>query len=442
MKDFNRRKFLEGSAGVAAAATLGTGATVFAPAVHAQTLTLKPEKGAKLRVLRWSRFVQGDIDQYMKNVQAFTAKTGIEVRVDNENWEDVRPKAAVAANTGAGPDIILSTNDDANLYPEKLLDVTDLAEYLGKKYGGWYPAVQAYLRPDGKRWLGLGLGSAGSMMVYRTSMLKAAGFDAFPKDTDGFLKMMQALHAKGTPGGLALGHATGDGLWANWLMWAFGGKLVDKDNKVTINSPETLKALEYGKQLYATFIPGTLSWLDPSNNKAFLDSQISVTNNGISVYYAAKNSQDEKVKALAADINHATFPVGPVGQPTEAHLFLNQMVMKYTKYPQAAKEFLRFMMEQEQFDPWLTACGGYISQPLAAYEKVKVWTVDPKHTPYRDATKNLRPTGYAGKLGYASAGAGADFIVLDMVAEAISGSKPPQEAMERAAKRAERYYKV
>src|SRR3954464_3396588 len=197
MSQFNRRKFLEGSAGVAAAATLGTGATVFAPAVQAQALALKPEKGAKLRVLRWSRFVQGDIDQYMKNVAAFTAKTGIEVRVDNEGWEDVRPKAAVAANTGAGPDIILSTNDDANLYPEKLLDVTDLAEYRGKKYGGWYPAVHQYLRPDGKKWLGLGLGAAGSMIVYRSSGVKSAGLDTFPKNTDDFLKMCQALHAKG-----------------------------------------------------------------------------------------------------------------------------------------------------------------------------------------------------------------------------------------------------
>ncbi len=70
--------------------------------------------------------MQGDIDAYMVNVKKFTDKTGIPVRVDNEGWEDVRPKAAVAANTGAGPDIILSTNDDANLYPDKLLDVTDL----------------------------------------------------------------------------------------------------------------------------------------------------------------------------------------------------------------------------------------------------------------------------------------------------------------------------
>jgi multiple sugar transport system substrate-binding protein len=443
MNPFNRRKFLEGSAGVAAAATLGPAAAVWAPAVHAQnSLTLKPEKDAKLRVLRWSRFVQGDIDAYMVNVKKFTAKTGIEVRVDNEGWEDVRPKAAVAANTGAGPDIILSTNDDANLYPDKLLDVTDVAEYIGKKYGGWYPAGQAFLRPDGKKWIGIPLGAAGSMMVYRESVLKSAGFDSFPKDTDGFLKMMKAVKDKGMPGGMALGNATGDGLWCNWLMWAFGGQLVDKDNKVVIDSVGTLRALEYGKELYATFIPGTLSWLDPNNNKAFLDGQVSVTNNGISIYVAAKNSPDPKLKEMAADIQHAAFPIGPVGVPTESHLFFNQMIMKYTKYPNAAKEFLRFMMEEEQFGAWLTGASAYIATPLDGYAKLPIWTVDPKNTPYRDAVKNLRPAGYAGKLGYASAGAAADFIVVNMVAEAISGSKTPKEAMERAQKRAERYYKV
>ena len=254
--------------------------------------------------------------------------------------------------------------------------------------------------------------------------------------------MFKALKEKGTPGGLALGNATGDSGWTHWLMWAFGGSIVDKNNRVTINSPETIKALEYAKELYATFVPGTLSWLDPNNNKAFLDGQISVTNNGISIYYAAKNSTDPKVKEMASDINHSVFPIGPVGVPTEYHLFFNQMIMKYTKYPKAAKEFLRFMMEQEQYDSWLQGAGGYISQPLKAYEKNSIWTVDPKHMPYRDSVKNLRPAGYAGKLGYASAGALADFIVTNMVAEAASGSKTPQEAAERAQKRAERYYKV
>ena len=67
---------------------------------------------------------------------------------------------------------------------------------------------------------------------------------------------------------------------------------------------------------------------------------------------------------------------------------------------------------------------------------------DPKATPYRDAMKIMLPSGYAGKMGYASAGALADFIIVNMVAEAASGSKTPKEAAERAQKRAERYYKV
>jgi multiple sugar transport system substrate-binding protein len=291
--------------------------------------------------------------------------------------------------------------------------------------------------------------SGGQKQVFRhndlkhlESMLKAAGVNAFPKNTDGFLAMFKALKEKNTPGGMALGNATGDSGWTHWLIWAFGGKIVDKDNKVVIDSPETLKALEYSKELYANFIPGTLSWLDPNNNKAFLDGQISVTNNGISVYYAAKNSKDDKVKEMASDINHASFPVGPVGSPTEYHLFFNQMIMKYTKYPQAAKAFLQHMMEADQFNAWLQGGGGYVSHPLKAYDANPIWTSDPKHTPYRDAFKNLRPAGYAGKLGYASAGALGDFIVSNMVAEAASGSKTPKEAAERAQKRAERYYKV
>ncbi len=427
-----------------ASATLATGAVV-GPFIWVQRAAAQwrnePEKGAKLRVLRWKRFVQGDEDQYAANVKKFTETFGIEVRVDHEGWEDVRPKAAVAANTGAGPDIILSTNDDADLYPDKLVDVTDLCDYLGQKYGGWYPVCEQYLKHRG-HWIGVPLGCAGNAIVYRESHVKAAGFSAFPKDLAGFMKLMKALKERGTPPGFALGHASGDQAWTHWLVWAHGGKLVNEKNQVAIDSPETLRALEFARELYPTFVPGTLSWLDPSNNKAFLDGQISATANGISIYYAAKNSTDPRLKEMAADIQHANFPVGPVGRPTEFNIFFNQMIYKHTKYPNAAKEFLRFMMEEEQFSPWMQASIGYVCHPLKAYEANPIWTVDPKHTPYRDATKVMLPVGYAGEMGSASAACIADFIILDMVAEAASGSKTPKEAAERARKRAERYYKV
>src|SRR5258708_37288408 len=215
--------------------------------------------------------------------------------------------------------------------------------------------------------------------------------------------------------------------------------MVYKSNKVVIESHETIRELEYYRELYGTFVPGTLSWLDPSNNKAFLDGQLSVTNNGIAIYYAAKNSQDPKIKELAADINHAVYPIGPVGISTAFQLFFNQMVFKYTKYPKAAKEFIRFMMEDEQYTPWMQASIGYVAHPLRAYKSNPIWTVDPKHTPFRDVLENMRPAGYAGKLGYASAGVLADFIIVDMVAEAASGPNAPKDAAARAPQPGEAY---
>jgi multiple sugar transport system substrate-binding protein len=274
-------------------------------------------------------------------------------------------------------------------------------------------------------------------------MLKAAGFDAVPKDTDGFLKLCKALKEKNTPVGFALGNATGDGnTWTNWVVWAFGGKMVDANNKVVIDSPETIKALEYAKELYATFVPGTLSWLDPNNNKAFLDGQLHLTANGISVYYAAKTSKDEKLVELTKDIQHAAFPVGVTGKRAVLNLVFPMMIFKYSKYPNAAKEYLRFMMEREQYVPWQEASIGYVCHPLAGYESSPFWTADAKVTPYRDCMKDMRPNSFAGSMGYASAAAVADFIIPNMVAEAASGSKTPKEAAERAQQRAERYYKV
>ncbi|HXU53117.1 MAG TPA: extracellular solute-binding protein [Casimicrobiaceae bacterium] len=441
MNDFKRRDFLKTSAGVAAATAVGAGGALFAGEAAAQHYNAKPEKGAKLRVLRWKRFVQGDEDVWLANTKKFTQMTGVEVRVDSEGWEDVRPKAAVAANVGSGPDIIISTMEDAHLYPEKLVDVSDLANYLGGKYGGWYQSAKDY-GMDGKRWVAIMMGAAGNAMVVRKSMMNAAGFEQFPTDMPGFMKLCQALKAKNTPAGFALGNATGDSSWTSWLVWAFGGKLVDEHNKVVINSPQTLQALEYAKELYPNFIPGTLSWLDPNNNKAFLDGQLGLTANGISVYFAAKNSQDPKMKEIADDIIHAKFPNGVDGKAAVQNLVFPMMIFKYSKYPNAAKEYLRFMMEKEQYVPWQEASIGYVCHPLAAYESSAFWTADPKVTPYRDCMKDMRNNGYAGTMGYASAQCSADFIIPNMVAEAASGAKSPKEAMERAQQRAERYYKI
>jgi multiple sugar transport system substrate-binding protein len=437
MRQFTRRDALK----AIGAGTLSGVAGGIALPVRAADLKYTPEKGAALRLLRWKRFVQGDEDQWLANTQRFTKATGVNVRVDSENFEDIRPKAAVAASVGSGPDIVLGWYDDPHQYADKLIDLSELAGYLDGKYGGWYDVVKRYCLHDG-RWIAIGLGFLGGCIVYRDSMVKAAGFETVPGDTGGFLRLCQALKKNGTPCGFALGNAVGDAnAWTHWALWAHGGRLVNEANEVVIHSRETAAALDYARALYETFIRGTLSWLDPNNNKAFLSGEISLTLNGVSVYYAAKNAQEPQIRKLVPDIRHVNMPIGPIGRPAELNPFSPAFVFKYTKYPNAAREYLRFMWEREQYVDWQSAALGYAQQPLKAYADSAIWTSDPKLTPYRKIPEITLDNGHAGKLGAASAGAMADYIVVNMFAEAASGATAIPAAMKRAEARARRYYR-
>ncbi len=440
MNDFtpSRRSLLLGGAAAAAGLTAMSADQLlgFAKA-WAQNAQWKPEAGAKINLLRWKRFVEAEDVAFMAMVEAFKKATGVEINVSNESYDDVQPKASVAANTGQGLDMVWGLYSLPHLFPDKCLDVTDVADYLGKKYGGWTPSAELYGK-TGAKWICIPVATTGSLMNYRISAMEKAGFKEFPKDTAGFLELCKALKKNNTPAGMALGHASGDANgWVHWALWAFGGNLVDRDNKVVINSPETAKALEYVKQLYETFIPGTASWNDSSNNKAFLAGELYCTNNGISIYVTAKKEN----KAIADDMNHAYMPVGPIGRPTELHLAFPILTFKFTKFPQACKAFSAFMQEAPQFNPWIEAAQGYLSPFLLDYDKNPIWTSDPKVTPYRDVAKRtLTPAGL-GTLGEKAAAAVADFIVVDMFANYCTGREDLKGAIANAERQTKRIYR-
>jgi multiple sugar transport system substrate-binding protein len=401
------------------------------------------EKGASLRVLRPAKFVDPDETVFRANTKKFTDTTGIPVRVDFVSWEDLRPQTAVSANTGAGPDIIIGWSADPQVYADKLTDITDLCDYLGKKYGGWYELAQVYGKKWGtNNWVGLPLGGSSGPTVYRVSWLKQAGYDKVPDDLNEFLTMCQKLKQTGHPAGFALGHAVGDANgFCSWMLWSHGGYVVDENGKVALDSQPTYDALNFAKELYPSMIPGTLSWNDASNNKAFAAGDISLTFNGVSIYYVLKNSPDPKLQQVAADTSHQLVPRGKASRPPESALVVNAMLFKHSKYPNAAKEYLRFMMEAPQYGPWLSQCLGYWSEPLKAYSKMAFWTQDPKLQPYRDGMDTPYYDGYKAPISAASSAVSANYILVDMFASVATGAASPQSAAKQAAAQAARYFK-
>jgi multiple sugar transport system substrate-binding protein len=440
---FTRRDVLKGGGAVAGAAALGAADLYGFAKAWAQSAPWKPEQGAKLQFTRWKRFVQSEDDAFRAIVASFEKATGCSVTVAEEGFDDVQPKASVAANTGQGPDMFWTIYSTPQLFPAKTLDLSDVATYLGKKYGGWVPLAETYGKA-GNKWICMPVTISGNYINYRQSSIEKAGFKEVPKDMDGFLALMAGLKKNDTPGGFALGHASGDGnAWTHWLLWSFGGSLVDKNDKVAISSPETAKALEYCKKLYETFAPGTVAWNDSFNNKAFLAGEIHLTNNGISIYAAAQRdaAKDPKLKEIAADMNHAFWPVGPVGKPTEFQVCFPVMAMGYTKFPNACKAFLAYWMEADQYNKWLIGSVGYMTHTLNAFDNNPVWTEDPKRAVFRDATKRSLWAGYPGSIGEKAAGALAEFIVVDMFANVCTGREDVAGAMKQADRQARRVYR-
>ena len=430
--------------GVSAAALAVSGANAQTSNIKAADVAapkFEIEKGASLKMLRPVRFVQADEDVFRANAARFTQKTGVEVKVDFVGWEDINQQTAVTSNSGAGPDIIIGFSDAPHIYSDKLIELSDVAEYLGKRYGGWLALAERYgKKAKSNNWIGLPFGASGGPIIYRKSIVNSVGFDKVPDDHAGLLDLCRKLHKAGKPSGFALGNAVGDGNgFADWMMWSHGASLLDEEGNVTINSKETVNALKFVKELYPTFIAGTPSWNDVSNNRAYSAQEISLTANGVSLYFSLKN--DAATKPIADDSEHQLLPKGVAPMSPMSGLTLNAMVFKHSQYPNAAKAFLAFMLEHEQYEPWLNANSGYWSQPLAAYSSAAVWSGDPKMQIFKDIMKSTYYAGYKGPISTATGAVRADYVTVQMFASVATGDKTPEAAAEEAEQRAKRYFR-
>ena len=88
------------------------------------------------------------------------------------------------------------------------------------------------------------------------------------------------------------------------LLWCYGGKMVEADNKtVAMNSAENVAGLKVMEAMFKThkiIPPGAISWDDSGNNKAYQSKQAAFVMNPSSIYaYLDGNDKDlQKVTGL------------------------------------------------------------------------------------------------------------------------------------------------
>ncbi len=422
-RGMTRRRWLRGAAATTSAAVAGG-----LPGILAHAQAPAAPRGTRLHLLQWSHFVQAADTLFEQQAAEFGKQAGVQVQVERINQNDIQARVTAAVQAQTGPDIIIIANNHPLLYETALADVSDVAEEIGGRQGGWYDYAKVNTVASG-HWIGVPQFIISWAITYREDWFKELGLK-YPETWDEFRTAGWALKAKGRPYGQAFGHSINDpNNWCYPMVWMWGGMEVDKNgNTVVIDSKAVVEAVKFNKVLWKeVFDEGGLGWDDSNNNRAFLSSDISLTGNAPSIYVAARKQAPDVYRGT----NHGHFPPGPAGRFYWLPAW-NSCVMKYSKNQQVAKDFIRFYMDRPQYDKYFETMDTFGIPGTKVYFDHPLWTKDPKTTVFRETLQSARQVGHAGPAGRKATEALSKYVLVDMFARSLQGAAP-EDAVKWAA---------
>jgi len=396
--------------------------------------------------LKWVDFVPATDALLKKDMMPEAEKAlGIKINLETVNGNDLQPRITAGIQSGAGADLIMSFNSYTHLYANSVVDVAPLAEEVGKREGGVLPYAQAICSNGKGVYMGMPWAVIGGMIAYRKSWLEEVGATKFPDTWEQYRDVGKKLKAKGRPFGQTLGHTFGDAPGFTYpYLWSWGGKEVEADGKtVVLNTKETVESVKFMQGLWKDAMDeGGLAWDDTNNNRAFLSQTISATLNGASIYIEslrrAEQYKTEKGEPLNKDILHAPLPKGPKGQ-FGFHLLQSNMIMKYSKNQDAAKEFLKWLHTEANYRKFFESQKGFATPCTAKWENDPLWNVDPVMTPYKVAARLGQAIGFAGPPDAKAQEGLSKYIITDMYAKAVQGM-PAEDSVKWAESELKKIY--
>ncbi len=401
----SRRRFLRTSAG--AAAGLSVAVLDRAPA-HAQK--------RELTLLTFNHFVPASDDELRRQGEVFAKQAGVTVRVDAIQAPQLFAKRAAQVASQSGHDLIVTTAADPFLYEQHLVDMGDLVDYLGGRYGGWYPFAKETCQ-TASGWRAVPWFWVAFVGSYNEAQFKKAGLQP-PKTWDDLLKAGKILKKQGNPVGIPISHCTDANITFWSVLWCSGGKVLEKDGKTpAINSDKAAKVVEWYKELYSDAMEAeVLSWDNASNNRFLLSGKGSWIHNPISPYVAAV----EKKMPIADEINHHNSPRGPAG--IHSATGINSLgIWKFSKNVSLAKDFVKFLFQKENYNAFIAAGSAFNQPPVKHFAEHPIWASNPKYAMLPKEAEYVHEQGWPAKPNAAVQLIVVNYILPDIVAKAING---------------------
>ncbi len=388
----------------------------------------------ELSMLSWNHFVPASDVELKKQAERFGRQHGVKVRIDFIAAPQIAMKLAAEVQTQSGHDLVLFRDLEAALHQHSTLTVTDLCDELGKKHGGWWGFARQADVIDGE-WKAVPWFYVSGCITYREDYFTQVDEPA-PDTYDDLLQAGRKLKKIGHPIGFAISQCSDSNSTIYPILWCYGASIVAEDGKtITINSPQTIAAVEYVKTLYQECMePEVLSWDDSSNNRFILSGKGSWTRNAISIYEAARQKNPEQAK----HINHTIPLKGPVRRLGITPAW-SLGIWKFSKNQELAKDFLRFLFEPEQQNAFIEAASGFNQPFLKAYDEHPVWSGDPKLKALIGFANWSALSGWPGPPTRGAPLVFNSYILPNMCAKAVGGM-PTKEAVAWAEQEIKKVY--
>jgi multiple sugar transport system substrate-binding protein len=432
-----RRNFLT-KAGV------GIAAAGMAPAVSAPFVSRAFAQTKTLTIVQWSHFVPAFDTWFDKFAADWGAKNGLAVTVDHIPEQDIAARAAAEVAAGSGHDLFMWNGAGGpHLYRKYLIDMTNLVDYVEKKYGKVSViGRQIAYNDDNKTWSAYPDYYINNPGMYRKDLWDEIGMT--PDTWEDIRVAGPKLKKLGHPEGLSFSHGNDPNLQWRGLLWSYGATVQDESGKhVTLDSKEAVEAVKMAVALYKeAFTPQVLSWDDASDNK-YIDSGVgSFIINPISAYRSAQQINPK----LADKIFLWKCPKGParrlIGAASNAY-----GIWKFAKNKEAGLEFLKYYA-----DNWIDAFKASTGYNMPIYANIvpkpmPILSNDPtSHPPTKLAVTETSDewcavAGWPGPAWAATDEVYNNFILCDMMTKAALGQMTPEEAVKWATNEAQLIFK-
>jgi multiple sugar transport system substrate-binding protein len=269
---------------------------------------------------------------------------------------------------------------------------------------------------------------------YRKSLWESVGFANGPSSWDELLQGgAEIKKSKGVQMGLGMSQEIDSNMVLRGLMWSHGASIQDANEKVVINSDQTVAAVEFMTRLFKeTMTNEVFSWNAASNNQGLVAGKLSYAVNSISAYRTAQGTAPQ----VAEDILFVPALKGPQGALAAQHVLYNWIVPKHATNADAAKEFLlhytanfaaaTYASKLYDFCAWdkLTPqlSGWLASDPFGSKPADKLKFLG-------EATKWSTNIGHPGPANTAEGEVFSTFIIPNMFARAARGEATPRQAV-------------